>query len=59
MAWIIEGETGDWELVCGLEVHGQVISQAKLFSGAATAFGANRPTRRCRWSIPPCRACCR
>ena len=41
MAWIIEGETGDWELVCGLEVHGQVISQAKLFSGAATAFGAS------------------
>ena len=40
MPWIIEGETGDWELVCGLEVHGQVISNAKLFSGAATAFGA-------------------
>ena len=40
MAWIIEGETGEWELVCGLEVHGQVISKAKLFSGAATAFGA-------------------
>ncbi len=41
MAWIIEGETGEWELVCGLEVHGQVISQAKLFSGAATTFGAS------------------
>ncbi len=40
MPWIMEGETGDWELVCGLEVHGQVISNAKLFSGAATAFGA-------------------
>jgi aspartyl-tRNA(Asn)/glutamyl-tRNA(Gln) amidotransferase subunit B len=40
MAYLIEGETGDWELVIGLEVHAQVISQAKLFSGAATAFGA-------------------
>ncbi len=40
MAWIISGDTGDWELVCGLEVHGQVVSKAKLFSGAATAFGA-------------------
>ena len=32
---------GDWELVIGLEVHAQVTSQAKLFSGAATAFGAS------------------
>ena len=31
---------GEWEVVCGLEVHAQVTSQAKLFSGAATAFGA-------------------
>ena len=37
---LISGETGDWELVIGLEVHAQVISNAKLFSGAATAFGA-------------------
>ncbi|MEI6557735.1 MAG: Asp-tRNA(Asn)/Glu-tRNA(Gln) amidotransferase subunit GatB [Rhodospirillaceae bacterium] len=36
----IQGETGDWELVIGLEVHAQVTSKAKLFSGAATAFGA-------------------
>ena len=36
----IEGETGAWEVVIGLEVHAQVTSQAKLFSGAATAFGA-------------------
>jgi aspartyl-tRNA(Asn)/glutamyl-tRNA(Gln) amidotransferase subunit B len=35
----IKGATGDWELVVGLEVHAQVASQAKLFSGAATAFG--------------------
>ncbi len=31
---------GEWEVVCGLEVHAQVTSQAKLFSGASTAFGA-------------------
>ncbi len=37
---MIEGATGSWEVVIGLEVHAQVISDAKLFSGAATAFGA-------------------
>jgi aspartyl-tRNA(Asn)/glutamyl-tRNA(Gln) amidotransferase subunit B len=37
---LIQGRSGDWEVVIGLEVHAQVISQAKLFSGAATAFGA-------------------
>ena len=36
----IQGETGDWEMVIGLEVHAQVISKAKLFSGSATDFGA-------------------
>ncbi len=40
MTYTLEGETGPWEVVVGLEVHAQVISQAKLFSGAATAFGA-------------------
>jgi aspartyl-tRNA(Asn)/glutamyl-tRNA(Gln) amidotransferase subunit B len=35
----IKGATGDWEVVIGLEVHAQVNSNAKLFSGAATAFG--------------------
>src|SRR5262249_14315346 len=40
MSYAITGTTGDWEVVVGLEVHAQVISQAKLFSGAATAFGA-------------------
>lgn len=39
-AYTIEGETGPWELVIGLEVHAQVISRSKLFSGAPTAFGA-------------------
>ena len=37
---LIEGKTGPWEVVIGLEVHAQVISQAKLFSGAGTTFGA-------------------
>ncbi len=40
MSYVIEGATGTWEIVVGLEVHAQVISQSKLFSGAATAFGA-------------------
>lgn len=40
MGYLIEGETGPWEVVIGLEVHAQVLSRAKLFSGAATAFGA-------------------
>src|SRR5437660_531978 len=35
----IRGETGDWEVVVGLEVHAQVTSRAKLFSGASTEFG--------------------
>jgi aspartyl-tRNA(Asn)/glutamyl-tRNA(Gln) amidotransferase subunit B len=39
-SFTIEGRTGPWELVIGLEVHAQVISRAKLFSGAATDFGA-------------------
>lgn len=38
--YTIEGETGTWETVIGLEVHAQVISKAKLFSGAAADFGA-------------------
>src|SRR6478672_4413767 len=37
---LIEGRTGPWELVLGLEVHAQVASNAKLFSGAAVGFGA-------------------
>ncbi len=37
---LYKGNTGEWEVVIGLEVHCQVISRAKLFSGAATVFGA-------------------
>jgi aspartyl-tRNA(Asn)/glutamyl-tRNA(Gln) amidotransferase subunit B len=40
MTYTIDGNTGPWEVVIGLEVHAQVISRAKLFSGAATEFGA-------------------
>src|ERR1700751_193330 len=38
-AKLIKGVTGDWEVVIGLEVHAQVMSNAKLFSGASTEFG--------------------
>jgi aspartyl-tRNA(Asn)/glutamyl-tRNA(Gln) amidotransferase subunit B len=38
-AKLIKGTTGDWEVVIGMEVHAQVTSRAKLFSGASTAFG--------------------
>src|SRR3982751_6383023 len=36
---LIKGATGDWEVVIGLEVHAQVTSESKLFSGASTRFG--------------------
>jgi aspartyl-tRNA(Asn)/glutamyl-tRNA(Gln) amidotransferase subunit B len=41
----IQGATGEWEVVIGLEVHAQVTSNAKLFSGASTAFGAEPNTQ--------------
>jgi len=42
---MIEGRTGSWEIVIGLEAHCQVVSRSKLFSGAATAFGAEPNTQ--------------
>ena len=36
---LIQGATGPWEVVAGLEVHAQVVSNAKLFSGASAEFG--------------------
>ncbi|GGI77999.1 aspartyl/glutamyl-tRNA(Asn/Gln) amidotransferase subunit B [Polymorphobacter multimanifer] len=45
MSWIVKGETGDWEIVVGLEVHAQVTAESKLFSGAATGFGAEPNTQ--------------
>jgi aspartyl-tRNA(Asn)/glutamyl-tRNA(Gln) amidotransferase subunit B len=44
MAALIEGRTGEWEMVIGLEVHAQVISESKLFSGASVGFGAEANT---------------
>ena len=40
MTGLVSGRTGDWEVVIGLEVHAQVSSHAKLFSGASASFGA-------------------
>jgi len=45
MAYVIAGDSGDWEVVIGLEVHAQIISRSKLFSGAATDFGAEPNTQ--------------
>jgi len=42
---LIEGRSGQWEVVIGLEVHAQIIAKAKLFSGAATEFGAEPNTQ--------------
>ncbi|PCI41920.1 MAG: Asp-tRNA(Asn)/Glu-tRNA(Gln) amidotransferase GatCAB subunit B [Rhodospirillaceae bacterium] len=44
MSYLIKGETCDWEVVIGLEVHCQVISESKLFSGASTKFGGEPNT---------------
>ncbi len=41
----IQGDTGEWEVVVGLEVHAQITSNAKLFSGASTTFGAEPNTQ--------------
>ncbi len=40
MTYLLKGETGDWEVVIGMEVHAQITANSKLFSGAATDFGA-------------------
>ena len=44
MSYIIKGESSNWEVIIGLEVHAQITSQSKLFSGSATAFGARPNT---------------
>ena len=44
----IQGDTGEWEVVIGLEVHAQVTSNAKLFSGAAVGF-VTSSARFVRW----------
>ena len=45
MKQIIEGTTGNWEVVIGLEVHAQIASKSKLFSGSSTQFGAQPNTQ--------------
>ena len=40
MSNLVQGQTGEWEIVIGMEVHAQVTSHSKLFSGSSTAFGA-------------------
>ena len=42
---LVKGETGEWEIVIGMEVHAQVIAKSKLFSGASTKFGAEPNTQ--------------
>jgi aspartyl-tRNA(Asn)/glutamyl-tRNA(Gln) amidotransferase subunit B len=37
---LLKGETGEWEIVIGLEIHAQVLTKSKLFSGASASFGA-------------------
>jgi len=42
---LIKGSTSDWELVIGIEVHAQIISNSKLFSGSSTSFGSDHNTQ--------------
>ena len=44
MSYTIQGETGEWELVIGMEVHAQIIANSKLFSGSSAKFGAEQNT---------------
>ncbi len=43
--YTIQGKTGDWELVIGLEVHCEILSESKVFSGASAKFGAEQNTQ--------------
>ena len=42
---LIKGSAGDWELVIGIEVHAQIISNSKLLSGSSTSFGSDHNTQ--------------
>ena len=55
---LIQGATGPWEVVIGMEVHAQVSSHAKLFSGASTAFGGE-PNAHVSLVDAAMPACCR
>ena len=56
---LIQGATGPWEVVVGLEVHAQIVSSAKLFSARVGGVSAAARTATSRRSMPACRACCR
>ena len=45
MSNLVKGKTGDWEIVIGIGVHAQIISQSKLFSGSSTSFGSEHNTQ--------------
>ena len=45
MSNLLKGKTGDWEIVIGIEVHAQIISESKLFSGSSTSFGSEHNTQ--------------
>ena len=47
----IKGETGDWEIIIGLEVHAQVASTSKLFSGSSTAVSYTHLTLPTIYSV--------
>ena len=40
-AYVIETAKGKWEIICGLEIHCQIISKSKMYSGASTEYGAD------------------
>ncbi|MBO5997055.1 MAG: Asp-tRNA(Asn)/Glu-tRNA(Gln) amidotransferase subunit GatB [Alphaproteobacteria bacterium] len=44
MTYIVKGKTADWEMVCGLEVHCEILSKSKVFSGASAEFGGEPNT---------------
>jgi aspartyl-tRNA(Asn)/glutamyl-tRNA(Gln) amidotransferase subunit B len=48
----------EWETVIGLEIHAQLATKSKIFSAAATAYGAEPNTQACAVDLG-CRACCR
>ena len=55
--YIIETEKGKWEIICGLEIHCQIISKSKIFSGASTEFGDD-VNENVSFVDAECRECC-
>lgn len=44
MTYIVKGKTADWEMICGLEIHCEILSNSKVFSGASAEFGGDPNT---------------